>query len=97
MTKAQKKKRKADNRAAKRDNRKCSGPKACHGMRSAVAKTWDASKGSARAVKVLAPSQIPAERLDAMARKIAEATGWSFEWVRARRPDVILRLAQKHL
>jgi len=101
MTKAQKVNRKKSNRAAKRGNKKenwkCSGKKSSHGMRSSVAKTWDSSKGRVKQLKVVKPSDIPSERLDAMSLRVSEATGWTYDWVRSMKPIVIMRLAQKHL
>lgn len=84
-------------KAAKKDNWKCSGKKKCHGLRSSVAKTWDSSKGRVANVKVLAPSDIPDDRLDKMSDRIAKATGWSYNWVRSMKPNAILKLAQKYL
>lgn len=91
------KKAKRDQKTAKKENWKCSGKKICHGMRSSVAKTWDSSKGSVRAVKTTKSSEIPADRLDAIAKRLADAQGWSYEWVRSQPAAKIFSMARKNL
>lgn len=93
LTKRQKKQVKA----AKKESWKCSGKKSSHGMRSSVAKTWDAKKGKVTKLKVVQTGNIPSERLDKMSERISESTGWSYDWIRCKKPSVILGLARKHL
>tara|TARA_R110000744_G_C18986312_1_gene519984 strand:- start:78 stop:359 length:282 start_codon:yes stop_codon:yes gene_type:complete len=88
---------KADKKRNRKENWKCSGKKLSHGMRSSVAKTWDSSKGKVKQLKVLKPSAIPSDRLDAMSLRVSEATGWGYDWVRSMEPNVIMRFAKKHL
>jgi hypothetical protein len=99
LSKSEKQSRKRKAKAAKIERWKCSGKKSCHGMRSAVAMTWDERKAtkSAAAVKTVSAKSVPADRLDAMAKRIADAQGWSYEWVRAKTSAQIFGMARKYL
>ena len=79
------------------EDRKCSGPKSCHGMRSSVARTWDSSKGGRSTLKTVKPKDIPEDRLDSLAEKIASTQGWGYEFVRSRPPAQIVGMARKYL
>lgn len=91
------KREKQDRKNKRKENWKCSGKKRCHGMRSSVAKTWDNKKASSSNLKVVTPDRISSEKLDAISVKVCEATGWSFDFVRSKKPSQILAFARKHL
>lgn len=101
MKRKPKRQREAE-KQARRENYKCSGKKIHHGIRSAVAKTWDESKARRAGTKSFDPSpkQRPAptdSQLDAMAKRIADVQGWSYGWVRRRKANAILGMAKKYL